>query len=117
MSIDKQHTLPVSKSTAHRVNIEFQTTTDAYLCRAQGCIVEYEGVKKHKHYTFGVVDRAGNSLIRVSTTQQGDAQRWMEALQRAGAELRTLSSEARSRSPLRSADVRWVRFHAMQHPG
>jgi hypothetical protein len=43
--------------------------------------VEYEGVKKQKHYTFGVVDRAGNSLIRVSTVLQGDAQRWMSALQ------------------------------------
>ena len=43
--------------------------------------MEYEGVKKQKHYTFGVVDRAGNSLIRVSTVMQGDAQRWMSALQ------------------------------------
>lgn len=38
-------------------------------------------MKKQKHYTFGVVDRAGNSLIRVSTVLQGDAQRWMSALQ------------------------------------
>lgn len=38
-------------------------------------------MKKQKHYTFGVVDRAGNSLIRVSTVMQGDAQRWMSALQ------------------------------------
>ena len=38
-------------------------------------------MKKQRHYTFGVVDRAGNSLIRVSTVMQGDAQRWMSALQ------------------------------------
>jgi hypothetical protein len=81
----------------------------------QGCIVEYEGVKKQKHYTFGVVDRAGNSLIRVSTVLQGDAQRWMSALQEAGCEFRMLSDEARSRSPLRSADVRWG--HASPAPG
>jgi hypothetical protein len=53
----------------------------AFVLVTQGCILEYEGVKKQKHYTFGVVDRAGNSLIRVSTVMQGDAQRWMTALQ------------------------------------
>ena len=72
-------------------------------------------MKKQKHYTFGVVDPAGNSLVRVSTTAQGDAQRWMAALQAAGAELRTVRSEARSRSPLRSADVRWVRGSSTAH--
>ncbi len=73
-------------------------------------------MKKQKHYTFGVVDRGGNSLIRVSSTAQGDAQRWMTALQAAGCELRTLSSAARSRSPLRSADVRWVCVQVLHGP-
>lgn len=75
----------------------------------RGTIVEVEGVKKGRHHTFGVVTRSGESLIRVSTTQQGDQRRWVAAMQAAGCELRMLSPEARSRSPLRSADVRWVR--------
>lgn len=71
-------------------------------------VVEVEGVKKGRHHTFGVVSPAGESLIRVSTTRQGDQRRWVAAIQAAGCQLRTLSPEARSRSPLRSADVRWV---------
>ncbi len=78
--------------------------------------MEVEGLKKGLHHTFGVVTPGGESLIRVSTTVQGDQQRWVAALQAAGCELRTLSPEARSRSPLRSADVRWVRL-AAKSPG
>lgn len=77
-------------------------------------VVEVEGMKKGRHHTFGVVSPAGESLIRVSTTRQGDQRRWVAAIQAAGCQLRTLSPEARSRSPLRSADVRWVGCAALR---
>lgn len=76
---------------------------------AQGTIVEVEGLKNRRYWTFGVVDRSGLSLIRLSSENQAEASKWVDALVKAGCERRELSADARERSPLRSADVRWVR--------
>ena len=84
--------------------------------RAQGCIVEVEGVKKDRFWTFGVVDRGGISLMRLSTADGQAADAWVQALAGAGCELRTLAGPCRMRSPLRSADVRWVRAAARAPP-
>jgi len=84
--------------------------------RAQGCIVEVEGLKKERFWTFGVVDRGGISLMRLSTADGQAADAWVQALAAAGCELRTLSGPCRMRSPLRSADVRWVRAAARAPP-
>lgn len=77
----------------------------------RGTILEVEGLKKGLYHTFGVVTRGSESLIRVSTSEAGTLALWVAKLQAAGcAPPRMLSPEARSRSPLRSADVRWVRM-------
>lgn len=75
----------------------------------QGTIVEVEGLKNRRYWTFGVVDRSGLSLIRLSSENQAEASKWVDALVKAGCERRELSADAKERSPLRSADVRWVR--------
>ncbi len=74
----------------------------------QGTIVEVEGIKNRRYWTFGVVDRSGLSLIRLSSENQAEANKWIDALVKAGCERRVLSADAKERSPLRSADVRWV---------
>ena len=76
---------------------------------AQGTIVEVEGLKNRRYWTFGVVDRSGLSLIRLSSENQAEASKWVDALVKAGCERKELSADAKERSPLRSADVRWVR--------
>jgi hypothetical protein len=75
----------------------------------QGCVVEWEGVKRTRHHTFGIVDPMGTSLIRISASTHEVAEQWMQALEAAGCLRRTLSTLARQRSPLRGADIRWVR--------
>lgn len=74
----------------------------------QGCVVEWEGVKRTRHHTFGIVDPMGTSLIRISASTHEVAEQWMQALEAAGCLRRTLSTLARQRSPLRGADIRWV---------
>jgi hypothetical protein len=78
--------------------------------------VEVEGLKKDRFWTFGVVDRGGISLMRLSTADGQAADAWVQALAGAGCELRTLAGPCRMRSPLRSADVRWVRAAACAPP-
>ncbi|KAK9820951.1 hypothetical protein WJX81_004802 [Elliptochloris bilobata] len=80
-----------------------------------GCIVEVEGQKKGRFWTFGVVDRGGISLLRMSTADEHAADAWVKALMAAGCEMRTLSGPCRTRSPLRSADVRWRGDLRQQH--
>ncbi len=45
----------------------------------QGCIVEVEGLKKARFWTFGVVDRGGISLMRMSTADGQAADAWVQA--------------------------------------
>ena len=49
-----------------------------------GTYVDYEGVKRRTYYTFKIVDREGNDLIRLSSESRAEAQGWMSALERAG---------------------------------
>jgi hypothetical protein len=40
--------------------------------------VEWEGKKKGKFFCFSVVDRAGLSLMRMSTSASNDATAWVQ---------------------------------------
>lgn len=82
-----------------------------------GTVLEVEGVKNRRFWTFGVADRSGLSLIRLSSESQEEADKWLLALERAGCERRELTPDARSRSPLRSADVRWEKRGSSPVPG
>ena len=43
----------------------------------QGCVVEWEGLKR-KYWTFSVVNRSGMSLVRVSSSSASDAEAWVD---------------------------------------
>jgi hypothetical protein len=45
--------------------------------RSQGCILECEGKKKGQFHVFSVVDPAGFSLMRMSTSDPNDAAAWL----------------------------------------
>ena len=44
----------------------------------QGCIVEWEGRKKGQYHVFSVVDRAGLSLMRMSSSDANEALAWVQ---------------------------------------
>lgn len=46
----------------------------------QGCIVEVEGRKRDKYWTFSVIDQSGLSLLRMSTQNEKDAESWVQVL-------------------------------------
>nr|ATZ76562.1 acyl-CoA:1,2-diacylglycerol O-acyltransferase [Lobosphaera incisa]AYE66854.1 DGAT1 [Lobosphaera incisa] len=74
----------------------------------EGCIVEWEGLKKGAYWTFQVLDpRTGASLLRLSTQDKGRAEVWVQHLVDAGCHKRILNASYRNRSPPRSADIRW----------
>lgn len=50
----------------------------------EGTSIEFEGLKRRKHYTWSIMDQAGVRLIRVSTEVAGDYQMWLDALEHAG---------------------------------
>ncbi|KAK9811327.1 hypothetical protein WJX72_001878 [[Myrmecia] bisecta] len=75
----------------------------------EGCIVEWEGLKKGAYWTFQVLDpRTGTSLLRLSSQDKGKAEVWVQHLVDAGCHKRFLNDSYRHRSPPRSADVRWI---------
>ena len=49
------------------------------LLQLQGCILEVEGKKKGQFHVFSVVDRAGFSLMRMSTSDTNNANAWLQA--------------------------------------
>ena len=61
--------LPLSDACAHAVRLGLQ-----------GCIVEWEGKKKGLYNVFSVVDRAGLSLMRMSTSDANEAMAWVQVL-------------------------------------
>ena len=46
----------------------------------QGCVVELEGKKRGRYWTFSVVDPSGLSLLRMSTESEKEAEKWVEVL-------------------------------------
>lgn len=46
----------------------------------QGCVVEVEGRKRGKYWTFSVVDPSGLNLLRMSSENEREAGLWVEVL-------------------------------------
>ena len=44
----------------------------------QDCIVEVEGRKRERYWTFSVVDQSGLSLMRISTESEKEAEGWIQ---------------------------------------
>eukprot|EP01025_Chloroclados_australasicus_P052422 TRINITY_DN6110_c0_g2_i2.p1 TRINITY_DN6110_c0_g2~~TRINITY_DN6110_c0_g2_i2.p1 ORF type:complete len:673 (-),score=48.10 TRINITY_DN6110_c0_g2_i2:283-2301(-) len=66
----------------------------------KGCILEWEGLKAGRYWTFAIVDgQSMCSLIRLSIEDKSDADSWCSALQAAGCHLKVLSNVARQMSP------------------
>ncbi|KAI7841389.1 hypothetical protein COHA_005007 [Chlorella ohadii] len=66
-----------------------------------GGVIELEGLKKRRHWTWHVVDPQGVSLIRLSTEVQAEYNSWIEALERAGCTVKSLE-EASQETPTHS---------------
>lgn len=64
------------------------------------CYVEYEGLKKSRFHTFGVVDPEGLSVARLSTENKQLAEKWMTALEGVGCKRKVVNVLARTKSPL-----------------
>ncbi|CAG9466526.1 unnamed protein product [Pedinophyceae sp. YPF-701] len=74
-----------------------------------GCVVEYEGRKKGKYWAFEITDQYGESLLRLSTENHADSDRWVNALENAGCSVIGLTvsvrnSDASGRNTVGGAD-------------
>lgn len=44
----------------------------------QGCVVELEGKKRGKYWTFSIVDPSGLNLVRMSSENHAESEKWIK---------------------------------------
>ena len=65
------------------------------------CVIELEGMKQKRFFTFRLVDAAGAAVLRLSTQDRADGERWVQVLESAGCPV-----EVTSRNRERDSRVR-----------
>ena len=61
------------------------------------CVIELEGMKQKRFFTFRLVDAAGAAVLRLSTQDRADGERWVQVLESAGCPVEVTSRDRDSR--------------------
>lgn len=61
------------------MDLEYLFSADAdNFPSVQGCVVELEGKKRGKYWTFSIVDPSGLNLVRMSSENQAESEKWIK---------------------------------------